>query len=70
MSATLRFVAIAWRARSGMWVSISKGEISSRNLPAAIAAAAFWWLATAKASCSSRVTFHCWATFSAVMPMP
>ena len=32
--------------------------------------AAFWWLATAKASWSSRDTFHCFATFSAVMPMP
>jgi hypothetical protein len=25
---------------------------------------------SAKASCASRLTFHCWATFSAVRPMP
>jgi hypothetical protein len=45
------------------------GTISSLNLPAACAAAAFCWLARASASCMSRVMPSCRATFSAVMPM-
>ena len=46
------------------------GVISSLNSPAFWAAIAFRCDSTAKASCISRVTFHCAATFSAVMPMP
>jgi hypothetical protein len=46
------------------------GEISALKWPAAIAAQAFWFEATANASWSSREIFHCAATFSAVMPMP
>ena len=45
------------------------GTISSLNLPAACAAAAFFWLPNASSSCISRVIFSCLATFSAVMPM-
>ena len=47
----------------------STGVISSLNLPAACAAAAFCWLASASASCISRLMLFCLATFSAVMPM-
>ncbi|EWS64523.1 hypothetical protein Y695_02233 [Hydrogenophaga sp. T4] len=43
--------------------------ISSLNLPAACAAAAFAWLPAARASCISRVMPWALATFSAVMPM-
>jgi hypothetical protein len=43
--------------------------ISSANLPASCAAAAFCWLARASASCMSRVMLQALATFSAVMPM-
>jgi hypothetical protein len=59
----------------------ARGEVGRRGVdlvgqdllaeaPAAIARAAFWWLATANASWSSRETFQRCATFSAVMPMP
>ena len=44
--------------------------ISAPNSPAACAASAFWCDASANASWSSRETFHCAATFSAVRPMP
>ncbi len=40
------------------------------NSPAACAASAPSWCAAANASCASRLTFHCCATFSAVRPMP
>lgn len=70
VSAMRVLVATVPAARSGTEVSIEYGAISSLKPPAAIALAAFWWLATAKASWSSRETFHCFATFSAVMPMP
>ena len=46
------------------------GTISSLNLPAAIAAAARRLERSAKASWSSRLISHCFATFSAVSPMP
>ena len=36
----------------------------------AMAASARRWLSTENASCCSRLTFHFFATFSAVMPMP
>ena len=45
------------------------GVISSLNRPAFCAALALCWLATAKASCSSRVIWKARATFSAVVPM-
>ena len=45
------------------------GTISSRNRPASIAASARDWERTANASCSSRLTSNCSATFSAVIPM-
>ena len=48
---------------------ITTGTISSLNLPASWAAAAFCWLAMAKASCWARVISFSLATFSAVMPM-
>ena len=47
----------------------SIGRICSLKCPAAIAAAARWWLWTANASCCSRVMPHLVATFSAVTPM-
>ena len=46
------------------------GVISSLNSPACMAATARACDCTAKASWSSRETFHCCATFSAVRPMP
>ena len=57
-------------SRSGVRSVTSIGVISSANSPAACAASAFWCEASAKASCASRDTFHCCATFSAVSPMP
>ncbi|MNV62810.1 hypothetical protein D3C71_1553740 [compost metagenome] len=48
---------------------MSTATISASNLPASCAAAAFCWLASASASCASRLTLFCLATFSAVMPM-
>ena len=49
---------------------ISIGVISSVNSPAACAFSARRCDSSANASCASRLTFHCAATFSAVMPMP
>ena len=57
-------------ARSGASSSTVIGLISASNSPAACAASAFWCDASANASCASRDTFHCAATFSAVSPMP
>ena len=48
---------------------ISTGTISSFHLPAFNAAKYFSCDANANASCSSRLIFHCLATFSAVSPM-
>ena len=48
----------------------STGVISSLNSPAAMAATARWLDCRANASCASRDTPHCCATFSAVRPMP
>ncbi|MDT4849850.1 hypothetical protein FQZ97_839840 [compost metagenome] len=48
----------------------STGVISSVNSPFFMASTARWCDCTANASCASRDTFHCWATFSAVRPMP
>ena len=45
------------------------GTICSSNRPASIAATAFRWLASPNASCRSRETFHCSATFSPVSPI-
>jgi len=45
------------------------GTISSRNLPCPIASSAFRWLWKANWSWSSRVTWYCAATFSAVSPI-
>ena len=47
----------------------SIGTIWLLKWPAAIAAMARRWLSTANASCCSRPMPHCFATFSAVMPM-
>ena len=57
-------------ARSRLRSSISTGVISSLNWPDCMAAMARRCDSTAKASCASRLTFHCCATFSAVRPMP
>jgi hypothetical protein len=64
------FVPTSPVARLGKRSTMSIAVISSPNSPAAIAASAFWCEASAKASCFSRETFHCSATFSAVRPMP
>ncbi len=45
------------------------GTISASKRPAACAAAAFWWLRSANASCASRDTSNLFATFSEVMPI-
>ena len=45
------------------------GAISSSNRPASIAAIARWWLASANASWSSRLTWSLIATRSAWVPM-
>ena len=45
------------------------GAISASNRPASMAAIAFWWLASAKASWSSRLTWSLIATRSAWVPM-
>ena len=45
------------------------GAISSLKRPDFWAAEALRWLATAKASCASRVIWYFSATFSAVLPM-
>src|SRR5688572_6629853 len=47
----------------------SSAKVSSSNLPAAAASAAFLWLAAAKASCAARSTSYFWLTSSAVRPM-
>ena len=57
-------------ARFGVRLTTVIGVISSLNSPAAMAFSAFWCEASANSSCASRLTFHCAATFSAVMPMP
>ena len=49
--------------------SASTGMISSANFPCLIASAAFWWLAAAKASWSSREMPYFCATSSPVIPM-
>ncbi|MCY1218386.1 hypothetical protein D3C85_714010 [compost metagenome] len=68
---TVRVLAIdSPVSRFGVRSVTSIGVISSANLPAACAASAFWCEASANASCASRLTFHCCATFSAVRPMP
>ena len=54
---------------SPFFCAMLTGTISSLNLPASCAAAAFCWLAKASASCISRVMPNFFATFSAVMPM-
>ena len=54
---------------SPFFCAIENGTISSLNLPASCAAAALVWLASARASCMSRVIPYFLATFSAVMPM-
>ncbi len=45
------------------------GSTSAAKSPRAQAATAFWWLASAKASCCSRLTPNWRATFSAVFPI-
>ena len=50
-------------------VLIVTGVISSWNLPALLAASALFWLATAKASWSSRLIWYFSARFSAVRPI-
>ena len=57
-------------ARSGMRSLTASGVTSSLNSPVSVARIARRWLSAAKRSCSSRLTFHCVATFSAVTPMP
>ena len=52
----------------GSLSTVATGTISSRNLPAACAAAASAWERAANASCTSRDTPYCAATFSLVMP--
>ena len=47
----------------------STGTISSLNAPDSIAAHAFFWLAKANSSSSSRVSPHCSQIFSAVVPI-
>ena len=47
----------------------SIGTIWLAKRPSAIAAAARFWLSSAKASCASRVIWCSAATFSAVTPM-
>ncbi len=49
--------------------AISTGTICSANRPAAIAATARWWLASASASWAARSMPNFAATFSAVTPM-
>ncbi len=48
---------------------IVTGASSAANRPASIAAIAFWWLASANASWSSRLTWSLIATRSAWVPM-
>ena len=68
---TVRLLMLTWPlAKSKARSSISTGVISSANSPAAMAASARRCDSTANASCASRLTFHCCATFSAVKPMP
>ena len=70
-SLTVRvFVPCSPVARSGKRSTTSIGVISSLNSPAACAFSARRCDSSANASCASRLTFHCSATFSAVMPMP
>ncbi len=57
-------------ARSTLRSVTSTGVISSLNSPFCMAITARWCDCSAKASCASRETFHCCATFSAVRPMP
>ncbi len=64
------FVPTSPVARFGKRSITSIGVISAANSPVAIARKAFWCDASANASCASRLTFHCAATFSAVRPMP
>ncbi len=54
---------------SPFFCGIVTPTISSLNLPASCAALAFCWLASASASCISRVMPCALATFSAVVPM-
>src|SRR5690606_5729899 len=70
VSTTVFFSRTLPAPRSGIRDTTSYGLISSRNSPASIAFSAFWCEARAKASWSSRETFHSSETFSAVMPMP
>ena len=63
-------VLISPLSRLGVRSTTCTGVISSANAPACCAARALWWDCSANASCASRLTFHCVATFSAVKPMP
>ena len=68
---TVRVVVVTSAVSRFTWRSVtSTGVISSVNSPAFMAATARACDCTAKASCASRDTFHCCATFSAVRPMP
>jgi hypothetical protein len=70
-SETVRvFAACSPVARFGTRSTTSIGVVSSANSPAACALRARWCDSSANASCASRLTFHCNATFSAVRPMP
>ncbi len=70
-SETVRvFVPCSPVARLGKRSTTSIGVISSLNSPPFCAFSARRCDSSANASCASRVTFHCAATFSAVRPMP
>ena len=68
---TVRRETSTWPvARFGVRVMISTGVVSALKKPACCAAMARRCDSTENASCCSRDTFHCCATFSAVRPMP
>jgi hypothetical protein len=75
-SLAIASIVAPWRMYSSCSTTVSpfrvltvKGTISSAKRPAFCAASALFCEATANSSCWSRPICHCWATFSAVLPM-